>query len=391
MKMKRFVHVFLVIVLSAASVPETEACTTVVVSAGASGTGRPLLWKQRDTDDPHNVLMHITGGKYAYTAVFSASDHEKRTYGGVNEAGFAIMNNASYNLAENDYDEWDNSKVMRIALSSCRTLDDFAKLLETWPEPRAVEANFGVADAFGGAAYFEVGDTKVTRFDVEPGGWLVRSNFSVSGREGEGSGMARYETATYLMSRRKGRFTPDFLIDGLGRSFYNCELGADMSRRSPKGVAVDLDFIPRYSTVSSICIEGVGPGDDAASSVIWTAIGYTPCCYAVPVWVAAGREIPSFLLPEPESGGAPANLLAEELMHRVHPAERDAAKKYIDFNRLRPILKAVRSAEKQEFALGRDLDRKLRRDGFDTEAVRRYNREAEIRFDLFCKKMKQTP
>ena len=376
----------LVFVLAAAPVRKAGACTTVIVSSQASGSGRPLLWKQRDTDSPHNVLLHVTGGKYAYTAVFNASDtRRERAFGGANEAGFAIVNNISYNLAEESYDEWANSKVINAALATCRTLADFEQLLENWPQPRNVAANFGVIDAFGGAAYFETGDTKSTRFDVEPGSWLVRSNFSISGREDEGSGMARYETAEYLMSRHRGKFTPDFLIDGLGRSFYNYELGADMSRRSPRGIAVDLDFIPRYTTVSSICIEGIGANDNPASSVIWTAIGYTPCCYAVPVWVAAGSEIPAFLMPASEGSPAPANQLAEELMHRVHPAKRDAAGKYIDFRLLRPILKAVRAAEKQEFISGRELDREMRR-SFRQEAVRRYNQEAEIRFERFLEK-----
>jgi len=363
---------------------DAAACTTAIVSADASASGRPLLWKQRDTDNPYNVMVHVSGGRYAYTAVFSASDKaRKRVYGGANEAGFAIMNNASYNLAEKDYEEWSNSSVMTEALRSCRTLDDFARLLEAWPKPRAIEANFGVVDALGGAAYFEVGDTKVTRYDVEPGGWLVRSNFSFSGRPGEGSGMARYETAEYLMSRHKGKFTPDFLIDGLGRTYYNHALGVDMRSRAPKGKAVDLDFIPRYSTVSSICIEGVGMGDAAASSVIWTAIGYTPCCYAVPVWIAAGDEIPSFLSPDTEGNSAPANLLAWELMCHVHPGDRDAAGKYIDFKKLNPILKLVRKAESTEFRLGRQLDGRMRREGFDLSSVRRFNEEAETRFNSF--------
>ena len=384
--MKR-VLLFLMLAIGTASLQDASACTTAIVSAEASASGRPLLWKQRDADNIHNVLCHIKGGKYAYTAVFGASDLVVRSYGGVNEAGFAIINNASYNLAEQDYEEWSNSKVISAALASCRTLAEFEKLLEEWPRPRAVEANFGVIDAFGGAAYFEVGDTKVTRFDVEPGGWLVRTNFSLSGRDGEGSGMARYETAEYLMSKHKGKFTPEFLIDGLGRSFYNRELGADMSLMSPNGVAVDLDFIPRTSTASSICIEGVPEGGKAFSSVIWTAIGYTPGCYAVPVWVAAGGDIPSFLLPGPEGASAPANLLAVDLLRHVHPSDRDAADKYIDFGLLRPVITAVRNAEAEEFRLGRELDREMQRKGFDRKAVRRFNADAESRFERFRQDM----
>ncbi|MBR5018378.1 MAG: hypothetical protein IKX53_01930 [Bacteroidales bacterium] len=382
--MKRLGCLLALVCLWAALAADAGACTTAIVSAGASASGRPLIWKQRDTDNPHNVMAHVTGGKYAYTAVFSASDKSRqRAYGGANEVGFAIMNNASYNLAEKDYDDWDNSKVINKALATCRTLEDFERLLEEWPKPRAVEANFGVADAFGGAAYFEVGDTRVIRFDVEPGGWLVRTNFSVGGREGEGSGMARYETAEYLMKQHPGKFTPEFLIDGLGRSFYNYELGADMLSAVPVGMAVDLDFIPRYSSVSSICIEGVGPGDDAGSSVIWTAIGYTPCCYAVPVWVAAKDAIPAFLQPASEGQSAPANLLAEELLHWTHPVDRDGRSKYINFRRLQPVMKAVRSAEAVELEAGRTMEERFRKQGLDAEAVRRYNREAEARFGQF--------
>nr|MCR5745013.1 hypothetical protein [Bacteroidales bacterium] len=380
-------RLFLLLLAALVAFPTgSEACTTAIVSAEASATGRPLIWKQRDTENPHNVLQYVTGGQYAYTAVFNASDTKRRSaYAGANEAGFVIMNNLSYNLAEGTYEVSVNGRVISEALATCRTLEDFERLLEAWPKPRNIEANFGVADAFGGAAYFEVGDTKVVRFDVEPGSWLVRTNFSLAGRGGEGSGMVRYETAEYLMSQHTGKFTPEFLIDGLGRSFYNAELGADMQAASPAGVAVDLDFIPRYTSVSSVCIEGVGPGDDPASAVLWTAIGYTPTCYAVPVWVAAGEEIPAFLLPDPqtESGYAPANALAEELMHYVHPADRDAKSKYIDFRRLNPVLAAVRAAEAAEVAAGRELDGRMRRTGFDAEAVRRFNREAEGRFAAF--------
>lgn len=389
--MRRFSFLLLTALAFVVCDLDAGACTTAIVSAGASASGRPLIWKQRDTDNPHNVVQYVTGGQYAYTAIFNASDKQRRSaYAGANEVGFVIMNNLSYNLAEGTYSSVVNGRVISQALASCRTLDDFQRMLDEWPAPRNIEANFGVADAFGGAAYFEVGDTKVVRFDVEPSGWLVRTNFSLAGREGEGSGMARYETAQYLMAQHTGKFTPEFLIDGLGRSFYNAELGADMQIAAPAGVAVDLDFIPRYTSVSSVCIEGVGPGDDPASSVLWTAIGYTPGCYAVPVWVAAGEDIPSFLLPDKgsEKGYAPANALAEELLHYVHPADRDAKEKYIDFYRLRPILSAVRSAEAVEREAGRALDDRFRKQGFDAGAVRAYNREAEQRFNAFREAVK---
>ena len=86
---------------------EAGACTTAVIGAGASESGRPMLWKQRDTGNPFNVLVHIPAadGRYAYTAVFNADDLARNAvYAGSNEKGFAIINNMSYNLAKGNYD-----------------------------------------------------------------------------------------------------------------------------------------------------------------------------------------------------------------------------------------------------------------------------------------------
>ena len=75
------------------------ACTTAAVSSKASRDGRPMLWKQRDTSDPYNRLVHVSGGKYAYTSIFSCRDTLcAEAYAGINEVGFAIINNMSYNI-----------------------------------------------------------------------------------------------------------------------------------------------------------------------------------------------------------------------------------------------------------------------------------------------------
>ena len=78
-------------------------------------------------------------------------------------AGFGIMNSASYNLKLND----DTTKIsdlegmiMKMALERCATLEDFEKMLNDLPKPLGVEANFGVIDANGGAAYYETDNFK---------------------------------------------------------------------------------------------------------------------------------------------------------------------------------------------------------------------------------------
>lgn len=327
---------------------EAFACTTVIVSAGASATGRPLLWKQRDTGNPYNTLAYIrsTDSTYAYTALFNVRDSLHRAaYAGENEKGFVIANNVSYNLAVGDYSP-KNGSFMRLALECCADVDEFEALLRTG-KYRNVEANFAVIDSSGAAAYFEAADSSITRFDVPEGGWLVRTNFSFSGipdREGLNdsrylrAGYARYETAFRLMASHKGKFTPQFLIDGLGRSFYNAVLGYDASKRFASGRAYDEDFIPRPTSTASICFDG--------NACIWAAVGFTPATYAIPV--RACSELPSCLVR--------ANALSVRLKRSMHAFCREAGEKYIDFRLARPIMKTVRRYEKEAASLLSDND-----------------------------------
>jgi nitrous oxidase accessory protein NosD len=110
-----------------------EACTTAIISGKATVNGRPLLFKQRDTDELSNKLVSFTDGKYSYIGLVNTKDTKnKAVWGGYNSAGFAIMNSASYNL--NNKDSVKNSDnegfIMKLALQTCATLADFEKLLD---------------------------------------------------------------------------------------------------------------------------------------------------------------------------------------------------------------------------------------------------------------------
>ena len=70
-----------------------------------------------------------------------------------------------------------NAMVGRKALATCRTLADFEKMLDKYKRPMGVEANFGVIDAEGGAAYYEVNNDSWTKIDVnDPKLYNVKSN-----------------------------------------------------------------------------------------------------------------------------------------------------------------------------------------------------------------------
>lgn len=165
---------------------EAMACTSVVVSGKVTPDGCPLLWKHRDTGALQNSVKYFSGEKYSFIAVVnSGEDNPTDVWIGTNSAGFSVMNTQSYNLVEVKDDEERgeaNGRVMRRALEVCATVDDFKVFLDTLAKPSLIEANFGVIDAQGGAAMFEVDYEKYVMFDANdpkdaPCGYIARSNF----------------------------------------------------------------------------------------------------------------------------------------------------------------------------------------------------------------------
>lgn len=342
--MKRTFLIFILMILPAAY---SLACTTVIVSAKASASGRPLLWKQRDTSAEFNYLDYFeeTEDGMSFTGVVNTADKARESvWCGVNEEGFAIMNSQSYGLSPVNQPERElEGIVMKKALRICRTVDDFEKYIASLPQPNGLEANYGVIDACGGAAYFEVHDLGYKRFDVDT--YLIRSNYSVSGREGEGKGYDRYDEAERLMQEHNDNFTPEWILETLGRN----------------------KLIARDKTVSSVVFEGIGKGDAPNSTVIWCAPGYTPCCYAIPVWCSARNLIPETLRKASGQGSG-----MNELANRLMKSKAD-------------VHKEVRNAEVIEFSEGRKLDAIFRKDGIKESAVVEFNKAADTRFLIFKK------
>ena len=136
-------------------------CTSAIISGSKTLSGRPLLWKHRDTGCPDNrvELIKAHDDCFEFVAIFDATDSaDTAAWTGFNERGFAIMNTASYNLNNDSVPESDMDRegvVMKLALEHCSTVNDFENLLKSLPRPMGVEANFGVIDASGNGAYFE--------------------------------------------------------------------------------------------------------------------------------------------------------------------------------------------------------------------------------------------
>ena len=165
------------------------ACTSVIVSGKKSASGRPVMYKHRDTGHLDNYIGWYKGEKYTFIGLVNSNVKDGEVWTGTNSAGFSIMNTATYDLKDDDVpeDQMDREGiVMYKALSVCQTLADFENLLNTLPRPMGVEANFGVIDAFGGAAYYEVNNHSWVKFDVNdpqvaPLGYLVVTCLHPSG------------------------------------------------------------------------------------------------------------------------------------------------------------------------------------------------------------------
>lgn len=328
--MKRLLSIIL---LAVAATAAATACTSLVATGRATASGHPLLWKHRDTGAPGNFLARVeaTDSTLAYVGLYNDGDSLlAEAWTGMNEAGFAVLNTASYNLAPDTARIKDREGlVMSAALARCRTVDDFARLLDSLPRPMGVQANFGAIDASGRAAYFETGDHSVCRFDVDSA--AIRTNHSLSGTPGRGNGYIRLAAARHLTAGR--RISPRLLADTLSRSFYHGLTARDHLADGDRYVA-DLDFIPRDITTASVVIESTPEGP-----VMWASLGYTP---VAPVGRVTLDSIPAAMGPDLPGWRSSACHAATDLRRTAIPFEGGSGPRYLDLHVLAPLIGQAR-------------------------------------------------
>jgi hypothetical protein len=324
-----------------AAPPSVFGCTTAVISGAATADGRPILWKNRDADNLANQLVYNDDGRHAFVGLIDTGDAAgMKIWAGVNDAGFAIMNSASYNIEEDD--EEADGELMRLALQSCASLAEFQALLErTNPGGRAVASNFGVIDAKGGAAYFETSRKAYKRFDatdpaLAPRGLLVRSNFSDSGDDQRGSGTLRRRRASALLEASAAARTLDApsLLSTIARDVANEALGSDPlgAAPAPGPYAYIGDSICRDATAAAVVIAGVKPGENPLLATAWVILGQPITGVAVPAWVAA-KSVPAELAVSPEP--APLTRAFDAVKALFFPATRGELKRFASVEALR--------------------------------------------------------
>ena len=324
-------------------------CTTAIVSGKVTKSGRPLLLKHRDSGFEQNKLMFFEDGKYKYIGLVNSEDKfGKEVWGGVNSEGFAIINSASYNLKPDS----DTTKlmdkegiVMKLALQECATIKDFENLLLNMNKPLGVEANFGVIDAKGGAAYYETNNFTFNKIDanylsVAPFGYLIRTNYSFVTDKNDGYGYIRYNTANELFyeAAMEDNLSVKFILQDVSRSLKHSLLNVDLKKNievseSENKLILFQDFIPRNSSCATILIEGVKPNESPELATLWTVLGFQLTSVAIPTWVKSGAELPKLLLAD-NSGNAPLCGKALKLKNELFPVKLGNGQNYINIPKL---------------------------------------------------------
>jgi len=181
-----------------------------------------MLWKHRDSPDWDCRYEYVQGEKYAYTALISKDG--KKTYCGINEKGFAILNTVSENLKADTTITVKGIAITRMAnaLAVCATVDEFEELLRKTNGKRRYVTNFAAGDPSGALAFFEVGSHSYKRYDVSDReeGFDVRSNFSFTGDMiNPGPSVPRYDIVMRHMKGKKGHNPYEFIE--YARNFEN--------------------------------------------------------------------------------------------------------------------------------------------------------------------------
>ena len=272
-------------------------CTSVIISGNARADGRPVMLKHRDTGELNNRMQWFAGPKYNFIGLVNSSSKGGEVWAGHNSAGFCIMNTASYDLKDDDVPDSQMDQegvVMFKALGQCATVRDFEVFLDNLPKPWGVEANFGIIDAEGGAAYFEVNNHSYKRYDVadEPEGYMVVTNFTRRGRPADRKGVDRFEKASGIM---KGL---DITTAGHKELFNSIS-------RSGKPIIRDI-------TSSAMVFEGVVPGEDPGLTVAWTILGCPATCIYIPLKVFSEDHVPSFM--KEYKGGEDSHICSQALV-----------------------------------------------------------------------------
>lgn len=387
--MKKLTLALVTLAILMVGVQPSKACTSVIVSGRVTKDGRPLIYKNRDTKTLSNMTLVVQGPRYRYLGLVNAEDTVPvSVWGGHNEAGFAIVNTAAYNLNGNGGDTDGDGILIRKALGLCATLADFERLIDTVKKPMDVNSNFAVLDAQGGCAYYETGNYSFVKFDVNdtlvaPDGYLMRTNFGTTGNHKLDQGVERYAAITDFMkvACREGHLDHDYLVTHIPRYMTHGLTKMNIYDFMPETES-DTTFFPfadytvRYSTASVILVQGVKPGESPLNTVSWTIMGWPLTTVAMPLVLLPSGKLPAIVTDD----GTGHSWLCEQalaLKSRAFSLKRGNARDYCNiavlFNKQGTgILQKVLPLEAEVMRRGEEALKEFRKNPLDADEMEVY-------------------
>lgn len=382
----------LLLVVLAVVITEVQplmACTSVIVSGRVTKDGRPIIFKHRDTKKVQNMTLIVQGQKYRYLGIVNAEDTlPLEVWGGHNEAGFAIVNTAAYNLNGDGGDTDGDGIFIRKALGLCASLEDFERLLDTVKKPREINSNFAVLDAQGGCAYYEAGNYNYVKFDVNdtlvaPDGYLMRTNFGTTGNHKLDQGVERYQAITDLMATvcNEGHLDYDYLVTHISRHLTHGLTKNNLYEQMPE-TELNTMFVPfvdytvRYVSASVILVRGVTPNESPLNTVSWTIMGWPLTTVAMPLVITPSGKLPALVT----NDGTGHSWLCEkslELKSRAFSLKRGNTKSYCNiavlFNKQGTgILQKILPVEEEVMRRGEEALTVFRKNPLDSSSMEAY-------------------
>ena len=341
--MKKILPVLIItLVLSSALSFPGHACTTAIINHDASSLGRPMLWKNRDTDFLNNKVIFVSESPFSYLALVNAEDRSGRwVYAGLNSAGFAIFNSVAYNLPEKSGEMKDmEGTIMADALRKCSSVADFEKYIQENLGPSLGSlANFGVLDAAGETALFEVSNRSYKKYLAADFAekYLINTNFASSGEAQTGAGYLRFERASQLFRKiLPGQISHRQILSQFSRDTGHALVQQPeysqfktISGKKPFWIAT-RDTIDRESTSAAVVVCGRIPGQKNSLATLWIMLGEPLFTIAVPMWVEAGASA----APLAQGENAALYLESKRLKKMARPYPESDRREYLDITRL---------------------------------------------------------
>jgi hypothetical protein len=280
--MKQFIIIFHIIFLFLPLFP----CTIGVISGEHTPSGKPMLWKTRDSANTTNYPIYNDDGIYAFTGL-THSENEEQMWGGVNTVGFGILNALSLDMP--GLSGLFNGFMITHALQNFATIPEFeAYLTETNHPQRRLNGNFAVIDGLGNAAMYEIGDEIWIKYDTTdaPDGYVIRTNFS---HFGDGlNGRERYARSHVVIDDiyTNHQFTVKNLVDIHFRDFSAedttpYDIPFDGSTNGHFGYIHIRFSICNQGSTAAMAIEGIN--EVGEMPVMWLSTGFPAVTPTLPI------------------------------------------------------------------------------------------------------------